>query len=296
MDKISVLNNSTKVFQVFGLQCFSLNSLNEKNGKKYPSLTHLLHLVFMFIMLTLSFGSLFFIAKSMKTQLDTTAENNLITVTRSFTRNLLIIAYTVSLALSFLKCGSMKRFFQNTKTISEICARELNHKVNYKNLNRNLWMVLIFSLAPVFFAVLFVILHDLSTNDLNDLYKLITFFPILFNLLLYVRFYFYVRILNFQLELLETLISSKFSSGAITKGFIEVSTLKNLGRKNFREVRAFNYLLVKDMTKQVNSSMSWIVLILILLFVLSLIRFGYQAFMYIFGFKLNLTSKLSLWL
>lgn len=296
MDSISILNNSTKLFQFCGLQCFSLNSLDEQKSRKYPPPERIIFIILSFTIIGLSYWNFFYTTDATHTELESAAKNNLIAITRIALEIFQVSAFVLSLTLSFFKNRHLVMFFQNAKEISDIFSSDLNYKISYGKLRKHLWLVLVISLLPLLSNFSFVLFNYFRGSSDTNIELLVYFIPLIFHRLLFARFYFFVAILNHHLEALVVLISRKIPIDALTRDFIEIPTLKDFERKNFREIRAFTrvYLLMKEMARQVNDSMAFILLVLILMFVIESTRFGYQTFMYIFGFKLNIKSEMEL--
>lgn len=297
MDSISILNNSTKLFQFCGLQCFSLNSLNEQKSRKYPPSNRVIILILSFTIIGISYGSFFYTTDATRTELESAAKNNLIDITRLALEILQLLAFALSLTLSFFKNRHFVIFFKDAKEISNIFSSDLNYKISYSKLKKHLWLILVISLSPLlsFFTFNLFKYFQNSSDDNIQPQRLVYFLPLIFHRLLFARFYYFVAILNHHLEALVVVVSRKIPIDAVRRDFVEIPTLKDFERKNFREIRAFTrvYLLIKEMARQVNDSMGFILLVLILMFVIESTRFGYQTFMYIFGFKLNITRKKS---
>lgn len=291
MDNISALHNSTKVFQIVGLQSFDLKSLD--GHKKFPSTGYKIYVAFIFIIITISFGSYVYVVELTRSDFETNAKNNLIVITRIIFQILQLFVFYASLFLSLYKAQQMVKFFQDAKSISEICIRDLNYKVNYSKLAKHLCVILIASLAPLSFSIIYAIIDFKSTKLEESLSNFFMCIPIGFNRLIHTRFYFYVAIINYQLEVLNILISKKLSKDAFTKDFIAIPTLKDYERKNHREMRGFKqiFILIKDMTRHVNDSMGFIALLLITLFIIHSIRFGYQFYMMTIGVRSNFARK-----
>lgn len=276
MDSISSLNNCSRIYQVLGLQCFSLNIVDEKKEKKYPSIGRTIYLLVITIIITYINWAYFESINSKTVYAETIQENNLVYVIKVSLAILQVAVGIVTLLSSYFKHSRLQEFFMNSEKISDIYLRELSYRVDYKKFKTHLEIVTV--VCVVLFAIYIIIGISLFRNvPLGEfIFGLLFILPLLFHLMMHVRFYFYVATVNFHVKILRSLILRCLEPTLDFVGLRKVIT-----QRNSREVVAWKkvYVLLKDMANDVNDSQGFTVLCLISIIIINITRFGYQLYM-----------------
>lgn len=278
MNNISVLDIFSKVFQILCLQCFSLKSVNEKTKGKYPSIYYTVYIIFILA------GSTVFAFMGYKNFSSTSKADNYLNLVIKF---LNFANYFGSiffcLIFTFVKNLKLLRFFQLSTKIANLCSTEFNHDINFKKLRKPLAVPLI--LYSLLFIVLFFRLAKFSVSSgifVDVVEPVCWLIIVVFIFAIVFRFYFYVCIVNFHLEVLRVLITENFSSESEqtvfdrkTMQIMRVYSNMHLKRGKIVVLRKI-YMMIKEMASCVNETMGFAILLRLLMIISNMIRFGYD--------------------
>lgn len=283
MDNISRLNNCSSIFQVLGLQCFSLKFVDDKKEAKYPSIRFTIYLAFISIAITVINCVYFHIVNTEHVFAESIEENNLVYVTKISLAILQVAVGTVTLLSTYFKNYRLKQFFTNSEKIVKIYLRDLSYKVSYAKLNAHFKLMIFISVVLFSIWIMIGISMFRKSRIEDSLGFLIFILPLLFHLMMHVRFYFYVMIVNFHVKILKIWILRNFENDRVGHDFIV--SWKVLPQRSSREVLAWKkiYILLKEMAGDVNDSMGLTSLGLISIIIINITRFGYQLYMITVG-------------
>lgn len=269
MYSVEIIENCTKVFQLFGLQCFSLKSLNSKAKRHSPSAWHKIYLVTIFISFSASIGC--WIKVNYEHE-DNVSANSLDSIMKNMITGLIILTTASSLFVSYWKYLEMLDFYRKSQIVSSLCLMEFNYNTNFRQLKIVLLQVLwLFAFSIGSINCLFVTGVFFYENE--GFYRvLISLIPVLFTNISVLRFGFHVQIVNFHLKSLQYLMSQQFS-----KSLMDKIMKKNNPRRKILAMRKI-YTLVSKMAKNVNSSLGFTVLLNLCLATAMLVKIAYRSF------------------
>lgn len=274
MADVSVLNKFTFIFQLFGLQSFSLT---EKGNEKYPKPLQCLFLAFCMICATL-----LIIVSRIELHVLLSYTNVLDLVIGFLTYANYIFSIYYCLISSFSKRSKFIGFFWKSQQISKLCFDEFIHKIDFRKLSKRLTI-----LTLLFFLLFLYLLQYNSRVALEEpeYAYLLLFLAIreFFSNVIIFRFYFYVSIVELHLKEIEIMMSEFFNDnfeapkarpvGAWTVNSKPIVRITSETRKLLM-IRK-KYLLIKKMANDVDDTMGFIILLRLFMFVSFLIRFGY---------------------
>lgn len=279
MANISVLDIFTIFLQIFGLQCFSLRNLEKSKGK-FPSK---FFQVVVMILLTwgLTFGVLTY-EQFMKTG----NNENYLNVTIKFINYVNYIgSILVSLAFTSFKHAQLVKFFLDSLKISFLCNYEFNYKVDYRRMRKK------FIPPLVAYMVYFVLLaYNIFTTSygkpgiMSDyIFPFLWLTLAIFIQMIVFRFYFYVHIVNFQLEILGELIRENFCQDLFEPdvGIVKQSLMMKISPNKYQTRRKTVvlkkiYFIINEMADCVNNNMGLIIMMRLLMVITNILRFGYE--------------------
>lgn len=248
-----------------GLQCFSLKSFNLK-GKSVSAFQK----IYLIAILVLSLA-----CTCCWLQMGFDYVNPLNSVLNIIMALLMVLGSGTSLVVSYWKHHVLVDFFQKSQTISTLTKLEFNSDIHFEKLNHDMnKMMCKFIFNIISLKLIYVIL--VFYNENNFFYSLlISLIPSLVINVAVLRFGFYVCIINFHLKSLKSLIFHHFCHSIITQN-IERNH-RNRIKNKILKLRKI-YSLIEVMAKNVNDSLGLTVLFFLCLLIVSLLRYGYEAF------------------
>lgn len=281
MDKVVALEMFTKLFQLCGLQFFSLKSLERKVKRKYPSPFYSIYML-----IILAWATIFVFFSFEDNMASSYASENYLSVVIKFLNYMNYIASIyICVVLSFFKNSDLKKFFQHSMKIKDLCLNEFDFEMDFRKVWRKLvvWSLVY---AAYFLTLLYRVLSSPSGNTFVSSIVL----PISWVLIaVYVqmiafRFNFYVQVLNFHLKTINKLLRENFLSNSSDYAAKNLKTIKILKvslndylNKNKITTLQKMYLLIKEMAECVNSTMGFAVMLRLFMVITNMIRFGYDS-------------------
>lgn len=204
------MNSFLIIFEVMGLQYFSLKSLNFDKLKKRPSARRTLLMLTLLIFMT--FVTFFFI----KVDQDKSENHHrleaktFITFTIHHSMNIgLVVVILSSIVQSFMSNWKVEKIYQNAKEIAKVSFEEFNVVIDFKKIKKASQKRLA-ALLTLFLSVHFTT-RFLHTNTFEDI--VVMFFavlPVLYLVMTVFKFVFYVGMVNCQLGFTAKLIENIF--------------------------------------------------------------------------------------
>lgn len=284
------LNNCLVIFELTGLQYFSLKTLTKENADEKISTLRKVGAFFLLVLLS-GFMICFIYSGNSTTIKTVTAKNILMFVIRNSMNVGLLLIVLTSLTQSYSTTRSTKKIFFNIKEMTEICCREFNICVDFKRIKKAAWKKI--SVILLFFGTV----HGMSTffqaKDFTDaLPMLLSAVPTLFLLVVAFKFVFYVDMINSQLTFLDGIIKnlicnqpSKFVD-SISFRIIPVVPEKQLySSDTMRKLRVTRKMfnLIYENGIMTNSSNGLSILVLLIDLVISFLASGYEVFVIVIG-------------
>lgn len=169
MDKLSALESCFKLFQIFGLQFFSLNS-SDKNLIGQHSIRFKLLIISVWITILPGIGAFLFDSYASSIE----EKSSFFMIMRSAI-NISVVVATIVIAISSLvKNLQLKMFFINVQEISDICSHELNYSVNYLDLKRSLHKRMILFISSYVIYIIISIINLINSKITLELLMNVT--------------------------------------------------------------------------------------------------------------------------
>lgn len=315
MNKVGILDLIFKPFQLVGLQSFSLRSLSGKTSK-YPPIYYQIFLLALFAQITY-FGFSYYKAFTSSHGYKTSSDLQWVSVLMNLFSN--VISVDLCFIVTVLNHNQFLRFFQKSNEISMMCLNSFNYRTSFKKVAwyMSFWMLLQLAITTK------LIVHDLLTSlSIEDMLEDGSFYAHLKTTnpfmqgswfviyivvdLLYVKFNFLVRIVNFHLEVLQSLLHkdilfdpaevAKRSKTHIKRPVQIVTTLpvENIKTQKIIKLRKM-YMLLLEMTAIINDTLGFLILIRILMEFNDTVLFGYTLMRGIHKAK-DLIGEIRKWL
>lgn len=276
MNQISSLDSVFKVFEAFGLQNFSLKlelSLKPNKRRAFWSKLHL-----MFVWSFLSLALFVFLSNVDLEDPDLQDANSLHLFLKCLALSSILGSVYSGLAVTLVRNCCFIKFFKSAEKISKISSQEFQHEANYSKLKRTLGSRMIVFVLQLVSAIIYVTFTAYVKGGVEHFFYLILVTSLLEVLvLIFIKFNFYIWIINFQLILLLDLMGPFDRRTQILLG----SNRPNETRKVLAIRKIF--CLIVEMADQVNRSMGVIMLFFLMLAAVSFIRNGYKIFMILAG-------------
>lgn len=276
------LNGGLVIFELIGLQYFSLKTLTRENMMQRPSVIRTIYMLILLVAFT-ALISFFIMMDNEIERENITAKNVLmLAIHHSMNVGFILITWT-SLIQSFNSTQNVKRFFFNLKDILELYKTEFDVTLNYKRIKKTLWKR--FAKMISFFLIVHVgtsVWHLRSYYDL--FHMLIAMLPVLFLLMIIYKFMFYVNVVNRHLKFMGSLLEKSFSNQTKPNEVIPVKQLSS-PEDPIRKLKAARkvYNLLYDNGMLVNESFGLTILIFLMMLVTNLTVSGYQIFVIVVG-------------
>lgn len=284
------LNNCLKIFELMGLQYFSLKSLTKENANgKISTLRSLGGFVLLIILL--GFMAFYIYSNNAKSIKIITAKNVLMFVIQNSMNFGLLLVVLTTIIQSYCTTRSVKKIFLNTKQLTDTCCQEFQICVDFRRIKKATWKKI--SVISIFF----VTVHGISTyyqakNLLDALPMIIGAVPIFFLLIVAYKFVFYVNMINSQLSFLNAVIKKIISeqpsnvveniSFRVVPVFPEKQSNPITTLRKLRVARQI-FNLIYENGNLTNNSNGLSILVLLIDLVISLMASGYEVFVIIIG-------------
>lgn len=287
MENIPSLNKFTLVFQIFGLQYFSLKELNGKPATKYPNGFFQVQAVLWIILSFTFFAFTFEDYRATPTDPDANFLNIIIKFLNSTNYSTSI---SICVIFTFLTHSKLTKFFNIADEISSSFFAEFDFKVNFKQIKLISSLSYLVTLPYVITLSQYLQFFQ-GVNFYDQFIRPTMWFLIGIHIIIYVlRFNFYVQILNLLLTCLKSLIRENFSrkiffNSKIKKKSFEVWKIcpndftENKKIVTMRKI----YLLIKEMADIINDTMGFIVFMHLFIIITNVIRFGHEFLSDIYG-------------
>lgn len=282
------LNSCVVVFELLGLQYFSLKSLTADSLRSRPSVFRALYMI-LWLFLTTSLMIIYIIHDHSLAQGSLTAKNVLMyAIQHTMNVGLILVAIT-SLIQSMTSTRNIKKFFLNIHEIFDLYLYDFKIPANLKSIKRSSWRRM--TLMLMYYLTIhggFMSLHaPLSDAAYKMLFGML---PILFLVMIVYKFVFYVGIINRQLKFLNKLLEDNFLHQPIKmidNMKFHLTTVKPVKSPddNLKKLRSLRkiYNVIFENAAIINDSIGLTVLMLLVCLVISLTVAGYQVFVIVIG-------------
>lgn len=279
------LNSCLVIFEMTGLQHFSLKSLTKENAKDKISKARTVGAVTMLLFLS-TFMAFFVYSDNAAAVKTVTAKNVLMFVIQNSMNVGLILVVWTSLIQSYLTTRSVKKIFLNVKDFSQHCYYDFNICINFQQIKKSAWKKM--SLITLFFSTVHGTSAYFQAKTLTDTVPMLfAAIPTFFLLVVTFKFVFYVDMVNSQLNYLnEILLNCNNVSKMVEKlhfNAIPVAPVKD--SSSMRKLRAARkmYNIIYESAALINNSNGLSFLVLLMDSVVALMASGYEVFVIIIG-------------
>lgn len=284
------LNSCLVIFELIGLQYFSLKTLVKDSNKK-PSIVRTIFMVVLMVLMTI-LVVLFVTSEDLETDNQKVTAKNFITFAIQHSMNFgLILVILVSMVQSFMTTSKTKKLFLNVKEIAKLSYDEFNFTVNFKSIKKAA-LRRSYVLMTFFITVHFSTFFFRADSPEDVIPMLLGILPILYLLLIVYKFIFYVGMVNKQLNFVGKLLHETFKNPPPIKTIdnknmhsLYVKPAKNCEEDHFKKLLATRKIfnLVYENGLLVNDSNGFTILIVLLDLVVALTASGYEIFVIIVG-------------
>lgn len=279
------MNKCSIIFEVLGLQYFSLNSLTLKNLKDHPSWFRRIHVI-LTVIVTFLLACYFIILNSdLDVDPNKLTAKNVMTFAIQNTMDVgLIVVFCASFIQAYASTKKIKKIYVNFKEIAQLSQQEFKTTFDFKKLKWHLLKRLFIVVS--FFLFLHSFASVIKVKTSKDSFEMLMGGLLLFFLIITsFKYVFYVIMINEQLRFLEKII----------QGFVETRPISTIDSLQFQIVnpkpyKSFDNSLLKLIASRkiynkiyasgnlVNESHGFMILCSIVNLVITLTAQGYKTF------------------
>jgi hypothetical protein len=277
------LNNSLFIYEIMGLQYFSLKSLNYKNYKHPPTFFRVV-LMFFLIAIILLLMITYVVKDHKVVEGNLTAKNVLMFAVHHLMNFGLILVTCTSIIQSYTSDLQVKMIYINFKEILQISQQEFGSVWDFKKVKVSARKRMI--CMSVFIILLHGTVMLMKIGSSEIIFKmLLGLFPVLFFLMISNKFIFYVTLINYQLKLLITLLTQTFQSIKIIDNINCHLKPKKFNEDSLNKLRTARkvYNLIQENASLTNESNGLTILIMFVGLVVALTVSGFEIFVIIVG-------------
>lgn len=264
------LNSCLVIFEVMGLQFFSLKRLSETKTDARPSFVRALLAIFW---LTVTCGAevVFFTVTDSGISKEKVTAQNIMTFFIQYSMHFGMSGVSLIGTLqSFWMTPSMKRFYRNLKEIARIMEVELDFVINFKRIKQSSWNRL--TTILVLAAVTHFSIFQRFVHEFVDFFGNFLFFILISRLLLASYYYaFHVIVVNRIIQKLAGIMTNiftirknlNFESGSL---FVVPAKPMKFSDEFMRKIKAVRkiYELIHENGTLINESNGWTVLMIVI--------------------------------
>lgn len=232
---IEELNGCLRIFEIFGMQFFSLNSVFQRKSAKHWSIWRIIHFG---VFCAIGLGCACSVIHSSFNLEKVTTKNVLSIFFLHLVNHGYVLAVFASLVQSAFFVRETKQFFLNSQEIAEICYKHFNIEMNFRKFRYS-------SFRKIYFTLVFILLtflgHLKARGIPIDEIKLAMILALILatsNLMIACKYSFYVSFINFELSHVEKLLRLTFETKP-SPYIIKVSSVefaKNPAREHLRKL------------------------------------------------------------
>ena len=271
------LNSCCNLFEVMGQQYFNLKNLTARNVDQRPSV---LRIIYMLVLVTTLYA-LLVAATHSKSEGKITPKNVITFALKRVLHTGMTSVLCLSFVQSFVTTKSKKKMFLILKEISEIFRQEFDFEVDLESYKKKTWKRLSFILTCFLFMHGTVVFSQ-EADQYFVLRMVLSAFPFVFMIVSVYKVIFFVDLINFYLEDLETLLMNILQSEPV--GIIETMKLHLKSVKSMKDPiddlriarKIFN--LIGQCAELQNKSQGFIILVMLSTMIISVTATGYDLF------------------
>jgi hypothetical protein len=284
------LNSCLIVFELMGLQYFSLKSLTQDNLKTRPSILRTMFMLVLFAFLTTVVILYVTSEQVISTKNENVTAKNFVTFAIHHSLNAgLVFVISASLIQSFISTSEVKKIFLNAKEISKLTQEEFDIIIDFKKIKKSASRRML--VLTSFFGIIHAVAFFLSSRSIADITPmLLEIIPISYLLITVYKFIFYVGMVNEQLKLVAKLLNGIYEyipSKTVETYNVHLVNVKPAKkykdplRKLLAARKIFNLVYANGVL--INESNGFTMLLVIMNLVVAIAAAGYEMFVIIVG-------------
>lgn len=272
--QLSAFNGCLVVYEWFGLQFFSYKASLKENFKDSIPISKKIYFAILFAIL-LMLGCISFVSLALTEVV--TSKNVL---TQLYSQSIILVSYFTiwtGLVQAYTSTKYIKKIFSNTEVVVESCRRQLKVTLSFGRFRTSSWkrfcgMAFVIALA---YAAFLAVATISGVDFLISTVALLTLGS--FSVILINKFVFYVCLINFELEFVNTLLQSVINLCTLKLYTLNVKNSSNCSRQVLAKLQAVweVYEKVRENAILVNKSMGVTMLFSLMNIVMALVYCGY---------------------
>lgn len=276
------IGSSLLVFELLGLQCFSLKHLTSENLNQRPTI---LRTIYMFVLCCciLVLTACYVSHDRMFLMENRTPKDILVFIISNSMNVGLILVVLTSFIQTYTSTKTIKRMFLNTKEITRICFNEFIVVCDFKKSKEAAWKRIL--KGVIFLAVLHVAmtLSQIKTSESN-IVMAFAIVPTSYLLMIVFKYVFYVGIVNQQLLVLQKFLEKLFDAQVKIVENVNICAISS-AIDPYRKLRAAwkIYNIIYENGAMINESQGLTVLVILASLIVALSVSGYQVFVITVG-------------
>jgi hypothetical protein len=278
------------LFEVLGLQYFSLKQLKDENDAKRPAFVRAIYLLVLSIFLLCV--SCFFVYSDREGFSTNVTAKTFLTYAIDNSMNVGMLFVLISSTVqAFFTTKKIKNLYINNRKIVQMIASDYDLRINFKSIHKTVKRYL--AIVGLYFLLSHGLILIASASSMQKfLVYVIGTFPMFFLMMSVFKFVFYVEMVNRQIEILTSLIKSIFQEHplkSLEQLHLHLTSIKymrladNVFKKFVSAKKQYNVLY--ENAGLINESMGLTILILLIVLVITLTSSGYQVFVILVGGK-----------
>lgn len=284
------LNNCLMIFELSGLQYFSLKTLTSENVKTRPSWVRFIYMIVLLVLMTALVLWQIYIENAEADRSVSTSNLLGFVIHQSMNGGLILVTMT-TLIQSYMSTSNMKQFYLNQKEIVHAYSRHFDITVDFKKLKK------MATRRGIVLIVFYFTINGVLTVIHMETEKYILLFaiallPVLLLFMTVLKFLFYVSLVNEMLAFLMNYLEEIFKCGTINliedmnHRLIELKPRQT--RPTDDHIRKLQsavkiYGIIYENAGLINESIGWSVLSFLLCLTTATTVSGYQLFVIIVG-------------
>lgn len=202
----------------------------------------------------------------------------------------IVLVIYVSIIQSYLSTKNIKKFYLNLKEISRIYSKDFRTFVDFDDFRKAACRKIFTVLTFLFAAQTFVGYHYLKPTPISIVSFIISTAPLLFLLMVALKFILHVEMVNYLLKLLEELIIQIFKATS-RNNLLESDSHgpSKFNKDTMKKLRAARqtYNLIYESGNLVNKSNGLTILIMLISITITITQKGYEIFVIVVSSQLR---------
>lgn len=284
------LNNCLVIFELSGLQYFSLKSLTPENVKSRPSWVRFIYMLVLLVTLTALVLASIYIDEEDKDQSITTRNLLGFIIQQSMNAGLMLVTVT-TLIESYTSTQNMKQLYLNQKEIIHTYSQHFDVIIDFKKIKKMATRRGL-ALTIFYFGINGILTLINIESEKYFLLSMIGLVPVLFLFMSVLKFVFYVSSVNEQLNFLMNYLKEIFKHdtisiiGDMNHRMIQLKPRPtepsdDLIRKLRKAVKIYG--IIYENSGLINASVGWSVFSFLLCLTTATTVSGYQLFVILVG-------------